>query len=614
MRGAAVLVLLSSCSSAPTEAALPSCDAPYVAAKHGCVARFDDCPSDAVPSLGGGCSAIGVPRDACAEGFAHDGAGGCEPILPPAACAKGTYAIPGETSCHPVGTCPAAETTADLYVDGSFVGASDGSKSAPFATIGAALAVAKSGAVVAIAKGRYSEALVIARPVTLAGSCAAEVELTAAASAAIIENTSPIVVRDVSFSGAATALAEESSGSTLERVWIHDMTSTAIEAYGKLDLRDVLIESVAREGVFALGAQLTVERTVIRDVASGSDKKSGEGLRAELDVMVTKRRADVSIRRSVIERATQAGVSCLASTVRVEGSVVRETRARVSDGKVGTGVYVTSHDATMTVGEVTVTGSLIASNRRANVYALGSKVIVERSVLRDGKPREAGSGYGLGLEATYGSEVEVRDSIVKGNLYGGIHLAGSKATIERTIVRDTAPQVSDGAGGAGIVAWVDDVLGSGSDLTLRACRIERSVGTGLYVGGSIALVEGLVVEGVTARSDDLFGDGVTVTPLFGKTIHESSLTLERALIRNNARSGLFVGGGTVRMSDAELRCNRLQIVTVPVDVFTSTGEKERRAPRLEDGGHVACGCEGPLTICHASSSELLPMPPPVAER
>jgi len=613
MRAAVVGVLLVSCGGDANDAAPPpTCAPPYVASTDGCVAKLDDCREDAVPALGGGCTTIGVPREACSEGFAFDGAGGCEPVLPSAPCAKGTYAIPGETSCHAI-ACPTSPPAGDLYVDGSFSGASDGSKSAPYTTIGAALAAARSGAVIAIAAGRYNEALSVDKPITLAGACAAEVVLTAPSTDAILSTTAPIVVRDVSFAGGYTAIAEESSGTALERVWIHDTASTAIEAYGQITLRDALIEKVVREGVFALGAKVTIERSVIRDVASASDKKSGEGVRAELDAMGTKKQADVTIARSIIERATQAGVSCLASRVRVDASVVRETRARVSDGKVGTGVYASAHEPTMTIAEVTVSGSLIAENRRANVYALASKVTVERSVLRDGKPRLSDSGYGLGLEATFGSDVTLRDSLVRNNLYGGVHVVGSRATIERVIVRDTSPATSDGRGGAGVVAWVDKELGRPADLTVRDVRIERCFGTGLYVGGSTAVADGLVVASVSAR-DDLFGDGVTVTPLYGAQIHESSLALKRAVVRDSARSGLFVAGGALTVSDTSLLCSRLPMVVIATDVLNSAGETEVRAPSLVDGGHVGCGCGGTLAACRASTNTIEPMPPPEADR
>src|SRR4051812_10245317 len=99
---------------------------------------LDDCSDDSVPLLGGGCQKIGVPEGGCAEGFAHDGQGGCTAQLPVADCAKGTFAVPGETACHEVAPCgpapygdlPTSGTV--LRVDGSYAGgSSDGSAAHP---------------------------------------------------------------------------------------------------------------------------------------------------------------------------------------------------------------------------------------------------------------------------------------------------------------------------------------------------------------------------------------------------------------------------------------------------------------------------------------------------
>src|SRR5262249_42972986 len=103
----------------------------------------------------------GIPPDGCAEGFAYDGDARCLPILPNAPCPDGMYAVPGETSCHAVGTCgaapwgdaPVGATT--QYVDAAFVGLSDGSALSPWKTIQDAADAAAPGALIAIAAGTY---------------------------------------------------------------------------------------------------------------------------------------------------------------------------------------------------------------------------------------------------------------------------------------------------------------------------------------------------------------------------------------------------------------------------------------------------------------------------
>ncbi|MBI2390357.1 MAG: hypothetical protein HYV09_12275 [Deltaproteobacteria bacterium] len=82
-----------------------TCAAPYVARGGSCVPRFDDCGPAQVPVFGGGCATAGVPVDGCAEGFTHDGNGGCTPVLPAAPCPRGKIAVPGDTTCRELAAC-----------------------------------------------------------------------------------------------------------------------------------------------------------------------------------------------------------------------------------------------------------------------------------------------------------------------------------------------------------------------------------------------------------------------------------------------------------------------------------------------------------------------------
>ena len=105
----------------------------------------------------GNCFRPGIPVDGCAAGFEHDGEYGCEPILPAEVCAAGLMAVPGETTCRPVMPCAvgrwgdiAVDATTE-YVDGAYTGgASDGSESQPWTSIGDAVAAAAPSGLIAI--------------------------------------------------------------------------------------------------------------------------------------------------------------------------------------------------------------------------------------------------------------------------------------------------------------------------------------------------------------------------------------------------------------------------------------------------------------------------------
>ena len=112
---------------------------------------------------------------ACPEGSVPRASGwGCEAVVPATACTGATRDVLGSTTCAPVGDCAGAFPPADatLFVDPN--GASDATH---FATIGAALVAAGSGAVIAVAAGQYPESLLANKDVTIAGRCAAQVSI-----------------------------------------------------------------------------------------------------------------------------------------------------------------------------------------------------------------------------------------------------------------------------------------------------------------------------------------------------------------------------------------------------------------------------------------------------
>ena len=189
MRGVlSALVLVVGChasADAPApEAPHPpfaTCPATHLVDGPACVPRFDDCGEGEIAELGGGCAVVGVPVDGCAPGFTHDGNGGCRPTLPAESCKAGTMAVPGDETCAEVAPCgtetfgaiPDAPGTA--FVDPAAAAGGIGSKSAPFASIAAALAT--SASTVALAAGTYTGDLVLDRSVTLVGRCPSKVTI-----------------------------------------------------------------------------------------------------------------------------------------------------------------------------------------------------------------------------------------------------------------------------------------------------------------------------------------------------------------------------------------------------------------------------------------------------
>jgi hypothetical protein len=84
----------------------------------------------------------------------------------------------------------------------------------------------------------------------------------------------------------------------------------------------------------------------------------------------TQERAAVRITASLVERNRQVGVLVVDADATIEGSIVRDTAAKV-DGRFGDGVIVLANDHP---AEVTLIGAIVASNARAGLGSWGATV------------------------------------------------------------------------------------------------------------------------------------------------------------------------------------------------------------------------------------------------
>ena len=178
--------------------------------------------------------------------------------------------------------------------------------------------------------------------------------------------------------------------------------------------------------------------------------------------------------------ASGAVLRCVAITgagsgLRVEGE---DITVRVAvQGCEGRGIEVTPG------GTLTLRDSLVSRNRYLGISLSNAKTTLERIVVRDTREQasdsEGGMGIGVGVQPgqSLPSELTVRDSLVSGNREVAIALGSSKATVERTVVRDTRGQASDKKLGRGIRAAVQKDQNQPSELTVRdsvvagnACR------------------------------------------------------------------------------------------------------------------------------------------------
>lgn len=606
-----LLLTAVSCGRAPDEAAPPASgpDAGIT------------CVETEVPTAGG-CTKPGVPADGCATGFVHDAKGGCVPTLPSAECPKGQLAIPGETACHeiapcgaaPWGTIPAEADT--IYVDAAYTGgASDGSRDKPFVAIAPAIAAAPIGKrpIVAIAAGTYAASVKVTRPVRLHGRCPSMVEIRGDTTAAL-ELTAAAEVHGVALTGGSFGiLAYDVEGVVIDATWIHDVAERGIDVEAprrpaNATVTNVLIEHAARAGIVALGAKITVERSVVR--ATDKIGTAGFGVLAQADP-TKKAGAEIVLRRSLVQNSHEGGVAATGSRIEVEGSVVLDTHAP-SATKPGPAVVAQVEPTSKLAGTLVVRTSLLSRAEGVAAAVIGSSLTLDRVTIRDVLSTSRKT-FGVGVEATKRARAAISDSLIERSRTAGINVVGSDVTIERTALRNILEQESDGAFGVGLAIAADAARSEPASAILREVAIEHARTFGIMAHGAKLELSSIALRDIaTQKSDARFGDGLTLSALEtalgnGESAIPSEATLEYAFVKGAARASINVLGSSLALRTSRLSCGAFDL---EVSRWFSTfgGGRVERDFTLDDRGDNVCGCER-TAPCRAQTNSLEPAAP-----
>jgi len=480
-----------------TDPPAATCDAQHTAEGAACAPKFDACGDLEVPTLGGGCVAVGIPT--CSAGFMADGRGGCEPVLPKEACPAGSLVYPGAASCETVdcgsgtyGAIPDAAGT--LHVDRTYTGGgSDGTRARPFTKISDAVARAVAGSVVAIAAGTYEEDVNVDKAIKVAGRC-----------------PSMVTIRGVA-TGSGIGAFVTTAASTLESVSVTG-PATGVIVYG------------------ATGAIVSNVRVFGASVDTG--------------IWIRKGSRDVIVRHSEIDGVSNYGLAVSGSTARIEKSRV----ANVRELKNAAGVKLNPDPTTFAPVDVTVVQTLIEGNDYTGVAADSAKATLDGCLIRNNRPSQAPYFGGYGIAALryapsgLNTELTLRGSMLDRNVDSALLMQATKVTVESSVVRETQRDVDAGIYGRGIVA--QGIAGPKTELVVRSSVVERNYETGIDVNGNvIARIERTIVRD-TKENKPFTGTGIYGELLVQPDGTAPELEIVESLITNNPHAGVVGAGKT----------------------------------------------------------------------
>jgi hypothetical protein len=333
---------------------------------------------------------------------------------------------------------------------------------------------------------------------------------------------------------------------------IHGDPST-LEA-SVVEVRSSVIEGAHNMAVLINGAEVTFDGTLVRDILpEPGTGKAGEGIIVQ--AAATGLRGHTSIVRSVVERTHATGVFVIGADVTLEGSIVRDVQPGIAGGQSGLGIGLgaQNHPNLPERANVVVKNSRLDRNVGQSLRSQGSDISIEGLAIADTLPKVPEQTAGHGLVVVPGATGQPSTAVVTASLVErchetGIGVSDATAHIENVLVRDMLPRESDKIRGYGID--VQRVNGTASG-TLRDVVIENVVGVGLMARDAPLDAERVRIIGVAAQPDGLYGDGMCVA--LGSGIVRDSY------IEGAARVGFASFGGQVTLMSTRLECNLIQL-------------------------------------------------------
>jgi hypothetical protein len=327
---------------------------------------------------------------------------------------------------------------------------------------------------------------------------------------------------------------------------------------GFADVRSSVIERSHLGGITVAGGDALVEGTTIRDVEERqSDGDAGAGILVIQDAD-EEVRSTAEISQSLVERAHGSAAFVAGADVTLDRVVLRDVQP--GSRRIARGIEASSSDLGPGLTKVSLRASLIERCTELGAMLAGVDATIEGSVVRSVEQAPGGDG-GWGISIQYDNSTleravaTIRGSLVEDAIGVGLLVSGADATIEGTAIRSIAAEPS-GTNGLGLCVQYSEEFLLPAAATIRSARVEDCRETGIMVIGAQAQIEHTYIDQIAKDGAGQFGDGLAVATHPG---WPATVTMLDSFVGASSRAGIAAFGANVQLGRTTVECNPIDL-------------------------------------------------------
>jgi hypothetical protein len=166
------------------------------------------------------------------------------------------------------------------------------------------------------------------------------------------------------------------------------------------------------------------------------------------------------LRASIVDRSFTGGVSVIGSTAEIEGTVVRDTVAQPSDGRLGRGIGAQDGPVSGLRSTVSIRGSVIDGSADVGICGVDSDLTIERTHISNTQALSDGTfGDGIAVGGEASATLVVVDSLVEGSARAGVSSFGASVAISGSMLECNAIHLDSELWGS-LMSSFDDAGGN----------------------------------------------------------------------------------------------------------------------------------------------------------